>query len=66
MQVEQVERVFEYNGVKLPDIAGHEPDQIKTIYAASYPELLNAVIEGPEQRGNKLVYTFRKSAGTKA
>lgn len=66
IQVTQLPRAFSYNGVELPDIGGDlTPEQVKDVYAATYPEITSAAIEGPEHKGGKLVYTFRRAVGTK-
>jgi hypothetical protein len=41
------------------------PEQVKDVYSATYPEITSASIEGPEHKGGKLVYTFRRAVGTK-
>lgn len=59
-------RSFSYNGVTLPDPGeGLTVEQVRDIYSASYPEIVSAAIEGPTQKGGKLIYEFRKSVGTK-
>lgn len=59
-------RVFRYNSVELEDPgAEHDPVDVRNLYAATYPEILNAAIEGPEEKDGKHVYTFRKAVGTK-
>lgn len=64
--VEKLERSFSYNGVTLPD-PGPElsPELVRDVYSATYPEITTASIEGPERKGDKLVYTFRRAVGTK-
>ncbi|PKO58337.1 MAG: carbamoylphosphate synthase large subunit [Betaproteobacteria bacterium HGW-Betaproteobacteria-18] len=66
IKVEKVVRVFVYNSVTLPD-PGEKltPDQVRDIYSASYPELANAVVEGPVTKGNEMTYKFVKAVGTK-
>lgn len=66
MKIEQAVREFKYSGMVLqdPDPA-QTPEEVKTFYAGIYPELTNAEIEGPEHKGNKTVYEFRKAVGTK-
>lgn len=66
MKVTQLERAFEYNGIRFPDIPGYTIEQIKNVYAVRHAQLLNADVKGPEERGGKLIYTFVASAGTKA
>lgn len=66
VQVQEVSREFHYNGVKLVDpIPTADPEKIKSFYAALYPEITSAIVEGPEYKGNKMVYTFKRSVGTK-
>jgi PRTRC genetic system protein C len=66
MQSERLERRFRFSGIELPD-----PDKlldvesVRSLYCAAYPELATAAITGPEAIGDKLVYTFSKSIGTK-
>jgi PRTRC genetic system protein C len=66
MKVEKAVRAFTYNKIPLQD-----PDpkmsieEVRTFYLNLYPELTNAEIEGPEQKDNTLLYTFRKAVGTK-
>jgi PRTRC genetic system protein C len=40
-------------------------EDVRDVYAAAYPELVSASIEGPEKRGDNLTYTFKKGVGTK-
>lgn len=64
--VQKLLRSFAYNGIALPD-PGPElsPEQVRDVYSATYPEITTASIEGPEQKGDRLVYTFRRAVGTK-
>ena len=64
--VQKLLRSFAYNGIILPD-AGSElsPEQVRDVYSATYPEITTASIEGPEQKGERLIYTFRRAVGTK-
>jgi PRTRC genetic system protein C len=64
--INQLTRVFEYGGMELPDPgAGMTPSQVRDTFSAAYPELATAEVVGPETRGNKLVYSFRRQAGAK-
>lgn len=64
--VKDMVRSFSYNGVTLPDPGKNlSVEEVRDVYSASFPEIVSASIEGPEQKGGKLVYTFRKSVGTK-
>jgi PRTRC genetic system protein C len=50
----------------LPD-PGPELDieSVRSLYAASYPEITTAALTGPEAADGDLVYTFTKAIGTK-
>ncbi len=66
VQIKALERSFAYNGVSLPDPgANMSLEVVRDVYSAVYPEIVSASIEGPEQRGGKLVYAFRKAVGSK-
>lgn len=59
-------RVFRYNSVELEDPGlEHDPIEVRNLYAATYPEITSAAIEGPDVKDGKRVYTFRKAVGTK-
>jgi PRTRC genetic system protein C len=66
MDIQNLRREFRYNGVTLSD-----PNQaftllqVRDFYANVYPEITSADIEGPEQVGAKVIYTFRRAVGTK-
>ncbi|MGX7004154.1 PRTRC system protein C [Caballeronia sp. KNU42] len=66
MKTESLAREFRYNGAKLTDPSPKfSLQQIRDFYANTYPEIVNAEIEGPEVVANKNVYTFRRAVGTK-
>lgn len=66
MKVQQLIRSFSYSGISLPDPGSHlSVEQVKDVYAATYPELTSASVEGPETVDGKLLYTFKRSVGTK-
>ncbi len=65
IKIEKLEREFHYNGLVLADVPGQSPEDVQSIYSAAYPEITAAVIEGPERKGDKLVYTFKRAVGTK-
>lgn len=66
MEVKTITRVFTYNGIRLIDPSpGKTPDQVRQIFAFQYPELLNAVIEGPETKNSVSTYKFARAAGAK-
>ena len=66
MQEIQITRSFKYNSVTLPDPnPALGPDQIREFYATQYPELNNAVVEGPTTKSGVATYTFTRAAGAK-
>jgi PRTRC genetic system protein C len=66
IQARVLQRTFSYMGLHLadPDPA-LTPEQVRDAYAAQYPEITTAVIEGPDASGDKLVYKFTRAIGTK-
>lgn len=66
MEVKASKRAFRYNNIPLAD-----PDpnmnvqQVRDFYANIYPEITTAEIDGPENKGANIVYTFRRAVGTK-
>lgn len=66
MQVVELTRKFQYNSITLSDPnPALTPDQVKEVYAGQYPELTNAVVEGPVTRGNTATYKFTRAVGSK-
>lgn len=66
MQIQNLTRQFRYNGAKLADPSpAFSLQQVRDFYANTYPEIVNAEIEGPELQGDLQVYTFRRAVGTK-
>lgn len=63
--INEIRRVFRYNGVQLPDVPGMEPREVRDLYSAQYPELISAEVEVGEIRDGVQEYTFRKAVGTK-
>ncbi|MEM4988808.1 PRTRC system protein C [Collimonas sp. H4R21] len=66
MQIQELQREFKYNSVKLAD---PNPQftlmQVRDFFSTVYPEIISADIEGPDVVGNKTVYSFRRAVGTK-
>ncbi|NHR04467.1 PRTRC system protein C [Chromobacterium haemolyticum] len=61
-----LKRTFKYGSINLPDPGSNlSIEQVLDTYAAAYPELITAVVEGPVEKGGVLVYEFRKAVGTK-
>lgn len=66
LETAPVERVFNYNGIKLADPStSMTPDQVREHYAGTYVELNTAVVEGPVLKHGKHTYDFVRSVGTK-
>lgn len=66
MTVEKALRLFRYAGLNLPDPDERlDVESVRTLYAATYPEITTAALTGPEAIDGKLVYTFTKAIGTK-
>ncbi len=63
---EQLTRKFIYNGTQIPDPNPALPiSDVQNLLAQTHPEIANAAIEGPKQKGSVQEYTFIRSVGTK-
>ena len=66
MTIRKMTRNFRYLGLLLPDPAPDlDVENVRNLYAASYPEITTAALTGPEAVDGALVYTFTKAIGTK-
>jgi len=66
MESHALSRIFEFNGVRLPDINPNlSPEEIRTLYAHQFPDIATATITGPEAVGDKLRYSFVRAIGAK-
>ena len=66
MKVETLNRVFIFNGIKLPDPGPNMPiEQVRDMYVATYPELATATVEGPSPVNGAMQYTFSRAVGVK-
>jgi PRTRC genetic system protein C len=66
MKAKVLQREFIYNGIKLPDPNPQmSVEEVRDTYAAAYPEVNTAAIEGPETVGDKIVYRLVRAIGTK-
>jgi PRTRC genetic system protein C len=66
MTIHKTARRFKYSGLMLPDPGPDlDVESVRSLYAASYPEITTAALTGPEAVDGDLVYTFSKSIGTK-
>ena len=64
LTITKMTRLFQFNGIRLPDPNPNMPvDDVKALYAAQYPELATAVVNGPEAVGDKMRHTFGLCAG---
>lgn len=66
LKAEVLLREFKYNGVRIPD-PGPEltVDQVRDLLTPAYPEIATASVNGPEDTGSALRYTFSRAIGTK-
>ncbi|CAG9255097.1 Prokaryotic Ubiquitin family protein [Paraburkholderia unamae] len=59
-------REFLYNGMHFVDPGpAFSPEQVRDLYAAQYPELTTATVDGPEVAGEVASYKFVRAAGAK-
>lgn len=65
--IQQVTRVYTFNGVNLPDVAGFDPEEIKDMYSGQYPDLISAIVSPPviSADGTVETYEFIRNVGTK-
>jgi PRTRC genetic system protein C len=66
VKIEKLERVFLFNGVKLPDPSpDFTVEQVRDTYVNTYPELATAAIEGPSPVDGTMQYVFSRAVGAK-
>lgn len=66
LRVEALHREFFYNGTRIPDPApGMSIDQVRELLTPSFPEIATATLEGPEDTGTALRYSFTRAIGSK-
>jgi len=66
MSVTVLPRKFKYNQLVLDDPDFQmSPESVKEFYSGIYPELTQAIIDGPEIDDKSVEYTFRRAVGTK-
>ncbi len=59
LSIGAVKRVFQYNGLQLNDPGVvMTPEQVRDLYAATYPEILSATVDGPKIEGDAMVFEF--------
>jgi PRTRC genetic system protein C len=65
IEVQEIKRIYRYNGISLPDVPGLAPRDIRDLYSAQYPELVSAEIDAGEISDGKQEITFKRAVGTK-
>ena len=66
LTVKPITRTFKYNALSLDDPGSDlSPEQVKEFWSDVYPELTQAIIEGPDHIEDREEYTFRRAVGTK-
>jgi PRTRC genetic system protein C len=66
LKVESLQREFVYNGTRIPDPAPNiSVEQVRDLLTPTWPELATATLEGPEDIGGALRYTFNRAIGSK-
>jgi PRTRC genetic system protein C len=66
LTVTKMTRIFQFQGIRLPDPNPEmSVEAVKALYAAQYPELATAVVNGPEASGDKMRYTFERAIASK-
>ena len=66
LTIAKMRRVFQFQGIRLPDPNPEmSVEEVKALYAAQYPELATAIVNGPEAVGDKMRYTFERAIGSK-
>jgi PRTRC genetic system protein C len=66
LTVNALHREFFYNGTRIPDPAPSlTVEQVRELLTPSYPEIATATLEGPEDTGGSLRYTFSRAIGSK-
>jgi len=66
MEAKPLFRIFEFNGVRLPDPNPNlSVEEVRALYAHQYPDIATAAMTGPEASADKLRYQFTRAIGTK-
>lgn len=67
MQINQLARVYRYDGIDLP-VPTHlasDPQALRAYHATLYPAILNAEVVDLGVSGDALVTEYRRAVGTK-
>lgn len=70
LTINGIERSFSFKRgtqtITLSDTnASHSPEAVMSYYANMFPELTTASVHGPKIEGDKAVYEFKTTIGTK-
>jgi PRTRC genetic system protein C len=66
LKVEALQREFFYHGTRIPDPAPNlSVEEVRELLTPSWPEIATATLEGPEDTGSTLRYTFNRAIGSK-
>lgn len=66
LQVNGLDRVFMHGNITLTDPdSSMAPEEVMQFYTNTYPELTTSNVHGPEVNGDKAVYKFKTTVGTK-
>ena len=66
LKVETLQREFFYNGTRIPDPAPNlSVEQVRELLTPTWPEISTATLEGSEDTGSTLRYTFNRAIGSK-
>ena len=66
LNVTGMKRVFKFGSRELDDPnKSMSPDEVMQFYSATYPELTTSNVHGPKIDGDKAVYEFKTTVGTK-
>lgn len=66
LQAKGLDRVFKHKGLELTDPSSNmSPEEVMSFYANTYPELTTSNVFGPVIEGDKYVYEFKTTVGTK-
>lgn len=66
LKIEKLERVFLFNGSKLPDVNPEfSVEQVRDTYVNTYPELAAAAVESPTPINGTMQYVFIRAVGAK-
>lgn len=66
LNISNLKRVFVHGSATLADPnTDMSPEEVMNFYSNQYPELTTSNVHGPVVEGDKAVYTFKTTVGTK-